>query len=566
MKTLIFCELKKNQNRFLQNWYIKQKIIPTINKIKKRYPSRVIAVDDFSSKLLKKYKISNKSLKDHLSDDISKKINTNLTKFCRLIAPTHGLLMNKLTFLNMNLWDIDEVVIMEYLRPIVEDITSLSTIIKNENPSKIILFEGNTKTARVIKEISNNKGIKLLDISSLLSESISQIKNSLSTFTPHFNKPPYLTALRKKTGEGVEPFFKKQEKRVVFIVATPKWGQTIKNISKNVKDILVIGREKNLGKHYPKLNFRSFEDYASDTTNRNADFHQNYVSHFHEIDSDQSFKSNFTYNGVALFNIIPELFHYLFTFSPEYILTYYYTFQQIILKEKPSVIILFGDRTKFGKTASEISFQYKIPTLIIQPTFIFERAIDGPTKADKIAVFGQQTIDYLISKGGNKDEYVLTGNPKYDEIFNQKYNSVKIKKKYSIKARKKVVVILKDSDQKYIKRLISKLNQNNKYQSIIVENPNDKHELFKLANIIITKNSVIEALLFNKKVIVPQKEKNDLISNAGAIYVDPKKVTQTLNALDIKQHLKNKNLKYLTYGNDGKSHVRISKLIKDTIK
>lgn len=222
------------------------------------------------------------------------------------------------------------------------------------------------------------------------------------------------------------------------------------------------------------------------------------------------------------------------------------------------MIVLFGDRTKFGKTIIEVANHYRIPTLVIQPSFATGRPIDGPTKASKVAVFGKHSADYLISKGGSKTGYEIAGNPKFDELIRQKNDPRLVRKKYEVPAGRKIVAIdpigisREDADA-----IISPLRRSQDFFPIIAN-----AETFSASYAAITKNSILDALVLGKIAIVPSESKVGVLENAGAVFLRPGLIARSLGRIKKSQTLKKREaLKYLSYGNDGRSSQRIARLI-----
>ncbi|HLC64645.1 MAG TPA: hypothetical protein VJI46_00805 [Candidatus Nanoarchaeia archaeon] len=569
MKTVVFCEcnrkhlegkgLKRYYNKLLDGHFerlFRHNIIPTINRYAKEGEVSVIALDDESAWRLQNHGIAYK--RASLDPNLKRKNNLQLAKFCRSIALKNSLLASKLLFLNMNFWELDEAVIMESLHPVIDDIRIVSSILDEEKPSRTVIFDAFSDCGRVIAEVAAKKGIKVDSHSTILSESLHHIRRTLLPISTKLQKPRFLSAIRNQRKRHVEPFFTSQNKRIIFVVATGKWGNAIRRISKNS---LVIGRDSALKSSYSELNFRSFEDYATTETNGKIDFCKTYLPHYAALRDSAEFRSSFTFDGIRLWKILAGMFHGLLAVTPELVLSYYYVLEQIISSEKPSVIVIFGDRTKFGKTIIEAANQYQVPTLVIQPSLVFDRAIDGPTKAAKIAVFGQQAADYFASKGCSIEKCRITGNPWLDEILKRNYNPKGVRKKFNVPAGRKIVAVENGFKTRDI---LSALQRSRTFFPIPFEK--EPYDILQASSIIITTSHIIEGLVLGKIVIVPSTEKNDLLENAGALYVSSDKIMQLIRNIKKSQTIKKQlALKYISYGNDGKSCQRISRLINSMV-
>jgi len=185
-------------------------------------------------------------------------------------------------------------------------------------------------------------------------------------------------------------------------------------------------------------------------------------------------------------------------------------------------------------------------------------------KSNKLCVYGTLALEQLLSLGYNKDDVIITGNPRYDDLKKQNIENNKqfLEQNYQINKNKKLIVIAMSrwhkDDEQWMSNLIKFCNKNN-FEIIIKVHPtyklteNDLHKnklqyiskicqkqkflitldielgiLLSVADLVITdfSNAGIEAILLEKPLITVNFSKEDY-SNVqryheydASIYVD----------------------------------------------
>jgi UDP-N-acetylglucosamine 2-epimerase len=179
--------------------------------------------------------------------------------------------------------------------------------------------------------------------------------------------------------------------------------------------------------------------------------------------------------------------------------------------------------------------QRGIPTLVIQNGFTGMPSGQGylPLSADKIAVWGKKSRDWLISKGINPKKIAITGNPQickisYNKVSNKFYNDFKLdkKKKTVLLATQAFGDMISERESSELvkstilalpkdKQMVIKIHPREKtelYDSIIKETnarnvfimKENLKELINICEVLVTINSAValDALCINKPVII----------------------------------------------------------------
>src|SRR3989344_5841896 len=285
------------------------------------------------------------------------------------------------------------------------------------------------------------------------------------------------------------------------------------------------------------------------------------------------------------------------------------------------VVVVTNDIMPFERNVIKIANEMRIKSLIVQHGYptnlpIFQSI---PILADKIALWGKLTEDFLINNGAEKEKIVITGSPQFDDYITRKPNKKeKILNKYNIPNSKNIILFtaqpfrynvgvghdrLTLNEQKEIFYnlfevakelsffLIIKLHPSNEmsYEDIINfisakqcsdylvlrHEHGDLYDLINICDVSITYNSTtaIESMLLKKPVItVNFSGRKDSINYAQydcAINVTTKDmlkktINNLLNDKLVRDKLiieANKFLKYSFYNLDGLSSQRVANLI-----
>lgn len=261
---------------------------------------------------------------------------------------------------------------------------------------------------------------------------------------------------------------------------------------------------------------------------------------------------------------------------------------------------------------SKYQFKFKISQLIEEYYRKDIPFIYGHGESSKIALFGETTKSLLISEGIPPEKLEITGNPKFDSLFQYKDPELKLilKKRWDIPSEKKVVTILTQylvesnswtSEQRrfFISKianacfnlpnvqLIIKLHpsKENKddYHKILEDLPisallyqsEPLHEIITLSDVIISvsSTSALEAMALDKPVLIINMDSSSkFFKDGGVLFIEETDPIQPAlekllnHPYDFIDENKVKKFVYdQAYIIDGNASKRISNLIREMV-
>jgi len=278
---------------------------------------------------------------------------------------------------------------------------------------------------------------------------------------------------------------------------------------------------------------------------------------------------------------------------------------------KPKIIIISDDVNAYGKAAVLVAKKLGIKSIVIQHGQLQGNPV-GKISADKMAVNGYKDKEFLISQGAKKEQIVVTGQPRFDKIANSKFTKENSCKKFGLDPRKKIIIFAaqKPSSEENITKkaincflkeikkiknkedfefiitmrkdmLIKQISKINKKCKIKIIRWGDIHNLLSCCDVLITAFSTvaIEAVLLDKPVIAINigAKKGEYIEygdeGVGFKITSEEDFLPSLNKILYDKRFKErfkiarkKFIKNYNYKLDGKSNIRVVKLIKKMIK
>lgn len=266
-------------------------------------------------------------------------------------------------------------------------------------------------------------------------------------------------------------------------------------------------------------------------------------------------------------------------------------------------------------TKNDYSWNVKIDTIILELNYRLNKRF-GKNNYDhfsKIAVFGDEVKNILISEGIDSKKIIVTGNPKFDKIYFLKDSNCKQKlyEQYNISEDKNIILLLtqyfveiniwsKKQREEFILAIVKAASLVPDTQLIIkirspIENEGDYKEILNglpFSPIIVTNEAIeillnscsvaitvsstaaLEAMAIEKPVIIVDLFNRlnagaSFFKNSGALYIDNEnEISSTINKAiyddKVKEHIKRSTNSFLyqqAYLQDGKSTLRITNLI-----
>lgn len=397
---------------------------------------------------------------------------------------------------------------------------------------------------------------------------------------------------------------------------------TLKNLSNSEFDLLlantrrpVIWNKESL-KIAKKLNFKNIKlDY--NTSDIHPKLNQMIKDFERFIKTNEFLSKKFTVNNISFWEIFEDDFILFCKKRFSEILFFIDSLNYLLDNEDIKLLITLDDSQQIGRTATVLCNNRKIPTILSLNTDInifydekrnWEVFTLDKIYADKFAIYGNLTKQLCSNHNIDPNKLIITGNPRYDELFKRKtisneknilitlsgiastawstFFSISLILKYENMFRQ----VLK-SLAKYEKNITIKLHPTQ--DSIIdvqgiVDELLPHAQIFKNANtydliaqsdIVISPSSsvITEALILDKPVFlfkflendsgIPYEKYNAVVATEDENKIDDK-INQILFDKKIRDNLKIGRKNFLEYALEyqGISSQKIIQLIKNMIK
>ncbi|MEW6008477.1 MAG: UDP-N-acetylglucosamine 2-epimerase [Candidatus Omnitrophota bacterium] len=172
-----------------------------------------------------------------------------------------------------------------------------------------------------------------------------------------------------------------------------------------------------------KIRFRIFKNYGvylpyyfSSDNNLKTKF-KNY---WKNLKSNLTFRALFNYKDISYWEIIEEKLAYFITVSFPKIVKNIEFLKELDKAKRLRLIMLRSDARELEKTIALTANKLNIPTFSIQHGVLAE--INGAVDiiCDRLAVWGRATVEWYRSLGQEANKCVITGNPKFESLYNER--------------------------------------------------------------------------------------------------------------------------------------------------
>ncbi len=335
---------------------------------------------------------------------------------------------------------------------------------------------------------------------------------------------------------------------------------------------------------------------------------------WNQIKNYADLKNIFNYKGYNYYSIIKPRLELIFNSISYFAIDNKLITNEIIKKEKFKAIIIDSESSLYGKGFMLNLKDKESKVMALSHELIYPGCDHICRKNDLIknkkniywrplpdikCVWGEFAKNILLEDCNYKDELIkITGNPKFDYLFNKKYDKKEILEKYKLKENKKKILIASNRSWQLAPFISELLSKTNEYEVIlklhpkedlnsikkyferipvkIIEGIADINELLNVSDIAVTEASTVgfEAMLLGKIVFILTRDKAEprgmpYMQYKAAIKINSaKNLLNELNTLKNKEHEKKliENMNYFTnhinYGNDGKASERVVAEIK----
>jgi len=564
----------------------------------------------------------------------------------------NSLLKQEINYKNYELFLLDRAYFVNFLTRLLLNFESFKLIFEKYKPSKVFISDSVPKLEfNLIKILQKEFNFKLIQLTHkknanyffnklqqkfrqfILYRIISNIYNDINS---HYTKKEKLEIFKRYLKLTLKIFLKKNYKKNAFLKNQKNSNKPylfIYIITENhFKSILPILKElKKIKKYeYDIQLFSSVERFSR--LSLLAEKENYFINYISEKNNSRIFDIPWHMNKKCLL-IISQILskYYEDQFLNKFIsksiikeiekrtvklINWINLFENLLNRiGKIDLIIILNEFLPKNRILVEVGKKYGIKSLFIPHAQIGFSPYRSKLIVDFMAASGQSDVDFYTSLGTPKEKLIITGHPKYDEIFRSFYklkNSVEfiknIRNKFNISIKKKLILVASTSGdlniyirRSFLKTTLIKVKKRKDLEAIIKLHPRESISLaktilneikehvpivksFSLYKLIIASDLVIsynsgvtfESMLFNRPTIDVNFTNTDSYNykkfNAAYQVNEVKKIPFAIDLILDNDKVKNeiiegqkKYVNYYLYKFDGKSAYRIAKLIEKLI-
>lgn len=394
-------------------------------------------------------------------------------------------------------------------------------------------------------------------------------------------------------------------------------------------DLIIINEAKPIGSSFGALKillendipYKSLEDYINKQVRRTINEEaRSLVDKWNNIiRTNENFKKIFAFQDIPFWELVENRFQHLFSKQGSFakVIKYVEAIKSLIRTERIDMIIAFADVLEFEKTAVIIGNSMGIPTLVLQHGVIAGEIGCVPLTADRMAVWGRISKDWLIRRGINPDRLVITGCPQFDVIpHRSSVAKEEFRRKLKLVPDKNLIVLATDpfagytsiekeeEPEKLVRAIFEAMREFPEIQFVIKPHPSEDarfykaiakemkakvrvtknvnlYELLSACDILMTGTSTVglEAMMLGKPVIFMNLTgRSDLVpyaeSGAAIGVYKQGEISPAIRSIledpqtnkNLETHRKNFLSEYVNIKSNGKASKRVANLVKQMIK
>lgn len=336
------------------------------------------------------------------------------------------------------------------------------------------------------------------------------------------------------------------------------------------------------------------------------------------LHSDFTLKNKFNYKDVFYWDIVKNKLAYFVTIRFPAIVENIELLKELNKIKRIKLIVLRTDIRELEKTLAVTAKKLNIPTLLIQHGILAEHNGHESIYCDKVAVWGQASVEWYKNLGNDINKCVVTGNPRFDVLYNcgtHRVNADNIRKKLKLSSKpiillatypsrilssystgdgmyvllREIVMTIKQLEDKHLIVKVHPYDDDSsvylglinelKVKNVTLVKKANIHDLIDISQLLIILGSTtgLEAMILDKPVItVNLTKRKDMVPYAeygAALGVHkPSDISIAIkDALDnpkIKESLEQKRKEFIynyAYKIDGQSSQRVKDLIGELV-
>lgn len=141
------------------------------------------------------------------------------------------------------------------------------------------------------------------------------------------------------------------------------------------------------------------------------------LAKWHVLSNDLSFTNRFVYKDIAIWDLVEGKLCQMFTQRFPRALRLIIQVKEFHRHKKIEAVVLRADGRETEKTIIMIAEKLNIPTLYVTHGVLTQSDGHDILFCTKTAIWGQADFARYVSLGNSPDKLVITGSPKYDEIY-----------------------------------------------------------------------------------------------------------------------------------------------------
>ncbi len=578
---------------------------------------KIIAADKETEALLKKRGISFLSPRDYISEKEFLEQEKKSLSFIRevpRIAPELDIRHKGLA-----LWRFDEYIMFEkFFPPLLQNIETISRIIEQEKPKKVVVYNSSSKWGMIQKKFSSKLEIEdKTDILSSLRKKIFEMLTPLAVRTLDFSfmEPKREDNLPHQKIVMQQNERKQQKNKEIVFFESERMFQCYHNLLKRLKPRATILQDEEYKQKSEEFPFESIHDYVSSKAkNELGQLQRSLVKKLAMLKNSSEFRRKLQYKEIPLFDMLRDVWDYVFVMG--FIKSAYYVecIGSYLATNQPRLVIIMCEDPKRQKVTAELAKKMGIKTLMLMHGAIGERDIlYNKLLSGHIATYGKHYAGIFVKLDYPTEQITITGNPAWDNILDIKMSRKDLYTRLGLSEDKRIILLatthfpidvrdgmayasfkamklLSPDSSKY--RLVIKVHPEespNFYLALaeefgikikVIEELSLLHPLIAHSELVIISDSTVglETILLNRPLIDINLSQapfwNDYVEKGAALGV--KKEEELLPAINsilgdkkIKSLLEKSRKKYVyshLYRQDGKAAERVAKLVEKLVK
>lgn len=409
------------------NFLYSIKIMPWLRSNINKKEIKIIALDIKTYERLKQKNLNPLLLKYELSSEEEIKQDKALNKegvdYARSLVNFDPEFKRVQEYDGLSLLDLEIFFSYRYITRLLKKIRFLSSFIKEQKKlgfDEIAVFNGSINSL-LLQIAAKNNAMQFSDKSPAITKASSFAKKAMLPFAAKMMMPASLKKIKAIKLQSKE---KRRKKILVLtdvlrtIKLTAPWA---KLVDRKKFDLHAISLNESDRNAYEKenINYEAFSSYCTEDSIKNADKKKKQLSsYFSKFNKNPVLRSRIKYDKCGFSEALFELFTYLFEAGFIEVVYYIEILKNIYEIEKPDLVIVFGDITKFARTIALTCRAREIKTLLLQHGGVEDVPIFGKELiTDKIALFGSRYKDVYLKMGINEKRLAVVGNMLYDDLL-----------------------------------------------------------------------------------------------------------------------------------------------------